>query len=285
MLRPSLLVLAAALPFLASGDEDPAARWIRDLGADRVEAREAASKALSEMGEKAVPALRKALEESKDLEVRTRCTALLEEVLKPRNAKRIVIREPGRYQWRLRWVDTACVVYFFVRIPGRDRPGLPYVRLCGSGHGGIRKEQVLDLGFLDKGEEVVLCHKAFLCGDTPAQTRSDEHPEDFDLKEFPAARAWRALVDEGFHMGDRDAVIYVERTGDGKPEARPEPDPEVKMDLPRGDFEKALRVFGYSRFPACLACGEGLPRTDDPEVVGSSFDRPDEKDEESRSGR
>ena len=71
----SLIVVAVGL----AGDGGPAAELVGRLGAPRFEDREAAAKALRAIGYEALPTLRAAVH-SKDAEVRTRATRLLDEV-------------------------------------------------------------------------------------------------------------------------------------------------------------------------------------------------------------
>jgi hypothetical protein len=73
------LALWAVEPGASEGDSDRAARLIGRLGSDEFTEREAASKALDELGEKALPALRVAAR-SEDAEVRLRATVLIREI-------------------------------------------------------------------------------------------------------------------------------------------------------------------------------------------------------------
>jgi WD40 repeat protein len=89
----------ASAPFLAKrllalakrpDDEKVVARLILDLGDEEFSRREEASKALAKMGQEVVPALRAALEKSKDLEQKKRLAAALAAVSKrPVSAERL----------------------------------------------------------------------------------------------------------------------------------------------------------------------------------------------------
>src|SRR5262245_45034999 len=84
MRRLGLLFLAGACLLTeappspgAEPDPDRVDRLIRQLGSDRFKEREAAAKALEELGEPALPALKRAATDSPDVEVRRRAEALL----------------------------------------------------------------------------------------------------------------------------------------------------------------------------------------------------------------
>src|SRR5262249_44071332 len=79
LLIVAALALWAMEPDASEGDSDKAARLIARLGSDEFTEREAASKALGELGEKALPALRVAAR-SEDAEVRLRATVLIREI-------------------------------------------------------------------------------------------------------------------------------------------------------------------------------------------------------------
>ncbi len=90
----SCLLAAPCLLLSSGGAAEPSSekqieRWIKDLGSDRFEVREAATRALTER-EEAAAALHKALS-SPDAEVRRRAARILE-VLKPKRARRALAR-------------------------------------------------------------------------------------------------------------------------------------------------------------------------------------------------
>ncbi len=90
----SCLLAAPCLLLSSGGAAEPSSeqqieRWIKDLGSDRFEVREAATRALTER-EEAAAALHKALS-SPDAEVRHRAARILE-ALKPKRARRALVR-------------------------------------------------------------------------------------------------------------------------------------------------------------------------------------------------
>lgn len=83
MSRHFLLVLALSLPCLAGPDPERVAQLVQELGADSFEAREAAEKALIEMGRDALEAVQ-AAQGSADPEVRERAAHVVASIVRPR---------------------------------------------------------------------------------------------------------------------------------------------------------------------------------------------------------
>src|SRR3954470_22959735 len=79
-------VLSAGLSALLAGPaESPAdtpeiTRWVRQLGDENFQRRDAASRALERIGEPALPALQRAADSSGDLEVRRRAGELVKTI-------------------------------------------------------------------------------------------------------------------------------------------------------------------------------------------------------------
>ncbi|MEK7717146.1 MAG: hypothetical protein AAB322_05275 [Pseudomonadota bacterium] len=84
MPRQLLLVFALSLPCLAGPDPERIAALVRDLGADSYEAREAAEKALVEVGRDALEAVQAAAKENADPEVRERAAHIVAAITRPR---------------------------------------------------------------------------------------------------------------------------------------------------------------------------------------------------------
>ncbi len=83
MPRPLLFVLALSLSCLAGPDPERVSQLVRDLGADSFEAREAAEKALIELGRDALEAVQ-AVQGSPDPEVRERAAHVIASIVRPR---------------------------------------------------------------------------------------------------------------------------------------------------------------------------------------------------------
>lgn len=84
MPRQLLLVVALSLPCLAGPDPEKLAQLVRDLGADSYEAREAAEKALIELGREALDAVQAAAKAGPDPEVRERAAHVVAAISRPR---------------------------------------------------------------------------------------------------------------------------------------------------------------------------------------------------------
>lgn len=285
LLAAGLLGLAA-LPARCGDDEEElsvseadrreVAAWVALLGDARFEIREEAGRKLAAYGVRILPLLEEALVRSgDDPEISVRLQDLLktarEAAVTAGFARRIVVRRSGQYRWRRRWSSSAAVSFYFVRIPGRDQPGKPYLRYCAATHGNPGWEDRLDLGRLEKGEEIVLLTRTYWYS-TAALSSSAENPRDFQIIELRGKDTWRVVLDEGLHMGEPDALIYLERTGPGG-EALPG-DPAVDFSLPHNEFQAAVLKFaGHDRLPLHRKDGNE-EMTDDPDVVGPGFKPP-----------
>jgi hypothetical protein len=83
-------LLRAWVPTFGRPPAEKVKQWLADLGADRYALREAASKALKELGRLAEPDLRAAREQAKAEEVRTRLDALLASIPTERSPAELV---------------------------------------------------------------------------------------------------------------------------------------------------------------------------------------------------
>ena len=84
MPRQLLLVFALSLPCLAGPDPEQLAQLVRDLGADSYEAREAAERALIDLGRDALEAVQAAATDGHDPEVRERAAHVVAAITRPR---------------------------------------------------------------------------------------------------------------------------------------------------------------------------------------------------------
>ncbi|MBI2933514.1 MAG: formylglycine-generating enzyme family protein, partial [Planctomycetes bacterium] len=80
MIRP--LMILAAWAFQGSGEDDKRIQeWIERLGSEEIEDREEAEKALTAIGEKSLPLLKKAAAESSDAELKVRAERVLKGIM------------------------------------------------------------------------------------------------------------------------------------------------------------------------------------------------------------
>jgi WD40 repeat protein len=100
-LAPCLFCLVAGLPAPAAADEEARAidKLIRQLGSDDFDLREEASDKLAKVGEAALPALKAAAKEHRDVEIRRRAALLVERIEKEHRAEQLTIRGPTAGYW------------------------------------------------------------------------------------------------------------------------------------------------------------------------------------------
>src|SRR5262245_5772989 len=97
--RPAMTILLPPLLVALSAWADPSqaeeiARLIRQLGSERFEEREAATRRLDALGEAALPALRRAAGGDEDIEIRRRAAALVRPIERRLAGERLVLVGP-----------------------------------------------------------------------------------------------------------------------------------------------------------------------------------------------